>query len=67
MSAFRRGGLLFVAAVLVVGCATFLPTGPAPKVGRLAPEIQGIDADGASFKLSDYRGQVVLLDFWSST
>ncbi len=34
-------------------------------VGREAPDIQGEDQDGAQFKLSDYRGKVVLLDFWS--
>lgn len=33
-------------------------------VGKPAPEIQGEDIDGVSFKLSDYRGKVVLLDFW---
>jgi cytochrome oxidase Cu insertion factor (SCO1/SenC/PrrC family) len=34
-------------------------------VGREAPEIEGEDQDGRRFKLSDYRGKVVLLDFWS--
>lgn len=33
-------------------------------LGRTAPEITGEDIDGKSFKLSDYRGKVVLLDFW---
>lgn len=33
-------------------------------VGMEAPDIQGEDADGKQFKLSDYRGKVVLLDFW---
>ena len=33
-------------------------------VGSEAPEIAGEDIDGVPFKLSDYRGQVVLLDFW---
>ena len=32
--------------------------------GKLAPEIEGVDQDGHRFKLSDYRGRVVLLDFW---
>ena len=32
--------------------------------GRTAPEITGQDVDGNRFKLSDYRGKVVLLDFW---
>ena len=34
-------------------------------VGRVAPEIEGKDQDGRQFKLSDYRGKVVLLYFWS--
>jgi hypothetical protein len=32
--------------------------------GRPAPEIVGEDIDGKQFRLSDYRGKVVLLDFW---
>lgn len=34
------------------------------RVGKVAPEITGPDLDGKEFKLSDYRGKVVLLDFW---
>jgi hypothetical protein len=34
-------------------------------VGRQAPEIEGEDPQGVRFKLSDYRGKVVLLYFWS--
>jgi len=33
-------------------------------IGRVAPEIEGQDIDGKKFKLSDYRGKVVVLDFW---
>ena len=33
-------------------------------VGRTAPNIQGTDILGESFKLSDYRGKVVMLTFW---
>lgn len=33
-------------------------------VGTLAPDFQGTDQDGKKFKLSDYRGKVVVLDFW---
>lgn len=31
--------------------------------GQPAPEIEGTDADGKTFRLSDYRGKVVLLTF----
>ncbi len=33
-------------------------------LGNLAPDIEGQDVDGKVFKLSDYRGKVVALDFW---
>jgi hypothetical protein len=33
-------------------------------VNQVAQEIDGEDLDGVHFKLSDYRGKVVLLDFW---
>jgi hypothetical protein len=33
-------------------------------VGRPCPEIAGEDIDGKPFKLSDYRGKVVVVDFW---
>ena len=33
-------------------------------VGRAAPDIDGEDIDGQRFKLSDYRGKVVMLSFW---
>ncbi len=33
-------------------------------IGQRAPEIEGEDIDGVTFKLSDYRGKVVVLDFW---
>jgi hypothetical protein len=34
------------------------------RVGKVAPDIAGEDLDGVKFKLSDYRGKVVALDFW---
>lgn len=36
------------------------------RVGKEAPEIAGKDLDGNEFKLSDYRGKVVMLDFWGN-
>lgn len=33
-------------------------------VGCTAPDIAGIDLDGVEFKLSDYKGKVIFLDFW---
>lgn len=34
------------------------------RVGGVAPDILGEDLDGVSFSLSEYRGKVVMLDFW---
>ena len=34
------------------------------EVGDMAPEIEGEDVEGEVFRLSEYRGQVVVLDFW---
>jgi hypothetical protein len=35
-------------------------------VGKTVPEIAAADTQGVAFKLSDYRGKVVLLDFWGN-
>jgi peroxiredoxin len=37
-----------------------------PKVGELAPLFEGQTFDGATIKLADLRGKVVLLDFWAT-
>jgi hypothetical protein len=59
----------------IVGCALLwmaLPTAGCSKaptgleIGKVAPEIEGEDIDGQRFKLSDYRGKVVVLDFWGN-
>jgi hypothetical protein len=34
------------------------------RIGKSAPDIEGEDLDSVKFKLSDYRGKVVVLDFW---
>jgi len=36
------------------------------RVGKVAPEIEGIDLDGQTMRLSDYRGKVVVLTFWGT-
>ncbi|MFK7819290.1 MAG: peroxiredoxin family protein [Planctomycetaceae bacterium] len=36
------------------------------RIGAVAPDIKAEDIDGVEFKLSDYRGKVVLLDFWGN-
>lgn len=36
-------------------------------IGHEAPEISGLTVDDKPIKLSDFRGKLVLVDFWSST
>jgi peroxiredoxin len=36
------------------------------KVGTVAPDFTTFDVDGRPVKLSDYRGKVVVLDFWAT-
>lgn len=35
--------------------------------GYIAPDVEGSDLEGKPMKLSDFRGKVVVLEFWSST
>ena len=38
----------------------------APSDGRMAPNFTLTSTDGKTIKLSDYRGKVVVLDFWAT-
>lgn len=35
-------------------------------IGKAIPDIRGKDSDNKELKLSDYRGKVVVLDFWAT-
>ena len=70
---FFANGLV-LALVFMMGCEvspSTLQGGPpvqgGPAVNELAPEIVGRDLDGVKFSLSDYRGKVVFLDFYSDS
>jgi hypothetical protein len=59
-----RAVLVVVLGGVVAGCLR-----PPEKLGGAdaAPQaraVEGMDADGATLRLSDYRGKVVLLHFW---
>src|SRR5262245_57391994 len=58
-------GLLAVVVVL-----RFMWQEPQPpegkRVGNLCPEVAGFDPDDKPVKLSDYKGKVVLIDFWAT-
>jgi peroxiredoxin len=75
-----KKGILLALAVLVsalaLGCVVALPleTGPVARrnleegdqEGQLAPDFELEDLDGNEIRLSDYRGQVVLINFWAT-
>jgi len=62
----RSFGRAFLLVVLVgAGFAAWYRFGTGKlAVGRAAPEIIGKDLDGKPMKLSDFRGKIVMLDFW---
>lgn len=49
---------------LVLGCLSAAIT--APNARKAAPGFALADAKGASVRLSDFKGKVVLLDFWAT-
>jgi peroxiredoxin len=57
-------------STIAVACATAQPTVRAPLqaagVRKAAPEFALRDAAGKTAKLKQYRGKVVLLDFWAT-
>lgn len=54
-----------LAAVAVVAGGVFFFR-PGVSVGATTPDTTLTDAYGSSVRLSDYRGQVIVLDFWAS-
>jgi peroxiredoxin len=67
---FRRSiGILVVAGAMLAGCSSPRSVKAAVKAEKdrnHAPDFSVKDASGASFHLSDYKGKVVLLNFWAT-
>lgn len=72
MRTLLRGMTLLLVGTALLGCfansntSTRSTSNKPGEVAKAAPEIHGVDADDKQFQLSDYRGKVVLLDFWAS-
>jgi thiol-disulfide isomerase/thioredoxin len=65
MTSLVRVALLLLLAVLLVGCPP-MRTPVTTDSNQAALPIAGRDGEGRFMQLSDYRGKVVLLDFWFS-
>jgi len=57
--------ILVIGVSVTLACA-LLASGCKKKSGKAAPEFSLKDASGQTVHLSDYRGKVVLLDFWAT-
>jgi thiol-disulfide isomerase/thioredoxin len=71
MNKLKIGALLVIAAFIVAGFVNKngeeIADGKVGlKIGDVAPELAYSSPDGKVLKLSDLRGQMVLVDFWAS-
>jgi cytochrome oxidase Cu insertion factor (SCO1/SenC/PrrC family) len=71
MRTLPRATALLLIGIMLTGCvanntSTRSASNKPKDIGRVASNITGVDAEGKALQLSDYRGKVVLLDFWAS-
>jgi peroxiredoxin len=62
----KRLGLSVLVGVvfIIAGCEP--QTAEGQRVGNACPDIVGNDVDGKTIRLSDYKGKVVLVNFWGT-
>ncbi len=62
-----RDPRLFLAVLLLVSAISFsCKKNPGPQVGRPAPEFTLPDLEGRPHSLSEFRGRVVVLNYWAT-
>ena len=59
----KRSLILGLLASLAAGIV--LAAAPSPMIGKTAPDFVLKGLDGRNMRLSEYRGQVVLINFWA--
>lgn len=59
--------LMLLSAVLLTSFALVAPVQATLQIGDPAPDFSLPDVNGEYHSLSDYEGQVVLINFWQST
>lgn len=59
---------IFIRICFLISCVIALPmsTASAAKVGDLAPNFTLKSATGANLRLSEFRGEVVMINFWAT-
>jgi peroxiredoxin len=67
----RKGATRVAIAICLASCGGNQPTATTaaaagPRETAAAPDFTGRDTTGKTFRLSEQRGKVVLLDFWST-
>ncbi len=60
------GALLLASALLISGCVKPPPQRGALEIGRPAPTFNLKDLDGRMISLDQFKGKVVMLDFWAT-
>jgi peroxiredoxin len=50
----------------LTGCSGTAPPTPGLELGNSALDLEGTDVNGKTIKLSDFRGKVVVVDFWAT-
>ena len=62
----RVMGMVLAAALATASIPIPATAAPVPKVGEIAPDFEVETLDHAKIRLSELRGQVVVLNFWAT-